>query len=114
MVFVLTSVANDRGARQFTFEVAGTRPVRTKVVVAVDLELARRYKIPLQELPLLCLHLLEGRAVAPEAPISFSERDMIDYADRCAEAKSVAQRKRLGHRTPRSAALGQAWRGAGR
>lgn len=69
MAFVLTGVAHERNARQFTFELAGSGKVRFRIVVIADLLLARKYEIPLQELPLLCLHLLDGRtAPAAAAP----------------------------------------------
>jgi hypothetical protein len=113
MVFVLTSVAHQGTVRSFTFELAGAGPVRKKVVVVADLTLARKYNIPLQELPLLCLQLLEGRPPELEGTLSFGESDMVQYDHTRSELKSAAERKRLAHRTPKPGVTGNAWRPPG-
>jgi hypothetical protein len=97
MVFALTSVANEHNARRFTFELTGSGQPRTTVVVAADLELARKYEIPLQELPLLCLRLLEGWTAGTNASIVFAEKEMIEYANRRSRAKDLAEQKRRAH-----------------
>ena len=116
MIFVLTSVAHEHNARRFTFELAGRGAARIKIVVVADLGLVRKYEIPLQELPLLCLRLLEGRmaGAGDQDTVIFAENDMIEYANRRAEAKSAIERNRLAHRTPKSNLSGQAWRGSGK
>ena len=113
MSFVLTSLTHDGGARHFTFERTGKDVVRAQILVTVDLELARKYAIPLQELPLLCLHLLENLTAVP-ANIVFAESQMIEYASRRTAAKLSAEQKRLAHRTPKTAQLGNAWRTSGK
>ena len=60
MVFALMGFTNEHNLRRFTFELAGSGPPRTTVVVEADMALARKYEIPLQELPLLCVRLLPG------------------------------------------------------
>lgn len=121
MIFVLTGVVHQSRARRFTFESGRTAADRARIVVDVDLELARKYGIPLQELPLLCLHLLEGRSLTeggigrtPGETLQFAEREMIDYANRRIEANASAERKRRARRTPKSNLVGQAWRTAGK
>ncbi len=102
MVFALRRVSNEGGLRRFTFELAGSRPPRTNVTVVADMALARKYEIPLQELPLLCLRFLESRTGDPAGPAVFSEKEMIEYVNRRKEAKDLAQLKRrgFGRRTP--------------
>jgi hypothetical protein len=120
MVFVLTGVVHQSNARRFTFESGRNASDRARIVVDVDLELARKYGIPLQELPLLCLHLLEGRNEAEGRTrgagemLEFAESEMIDYANRRIEANASAERKRRARRTPKSNLVGQAWRTAGK
>ena len=60
MVFTLTGFTNEGSLRRFTFELAGSGPPRTTVVVIADIALVRKYEIPLQELPLLCVGLLKA------------------------------------------------------
>ena len=52
MVFALTGFTNESSLRRFTFELAGSGPPRTTMVVVADMALVRKYEIPLQELPL--------------------------------------------------------------
>jgi hypothetical protein len=93
MVFALLSVTNEGSLRRFTFQLAGSGP-RTTVVVVADMELVRKYEIPLQELPLLCVRLLQSWAADGDGTAVFSEQDMIEYANRRREAKGLAERKR--------------------
>ena len=71
MVFALMGTTTEGGLRRFTFELAGSGPPRTTVVVVADMALVRKYEIPLQELPLLCLRLLESRTADAEGPAVF-------------------------------------------
>ena len=108
MVFALTSVANERNARRFTFKLTGVGQPQTTVVVAADLELARKYDIPFQELPLLCLRLLDGWTAGANESIVFAEKEMIEYANRRQEAKDLAEQKRRAHWPPRPNSGGDA------
>lgn len=110
MAFVLTAMTNQGAMRRFTFAVAGTARAEAGIVVAVDLNLARKYRIGLQELPLLCAALLE-RSLAPENPLMFTESDMIDCANIRKQAESDRARKQLTRKKPASPLVGQAWRG---
>ena len=69
------------------------------VSVEVNLKLALKHHIPLQELPLLCRRLLEGQAVIGSA--AYAEAEMLQYvADRetAAEARALKRptRRRVG------------------
>lgn len=94
MVFALTSFTDESSIRRFAFELAGSGPPRTTVVVVADMALVRKYEIPLQELPLLCVRLLESWTADADSTAVFSEKEMIEYANRRKEAKDLAERKR--------------------
>lgn len=101
MAFTLTGVTNQDNLRRFTFQSAGRGAPPIAVVVLADLALARKYDIPLQELPLLCLRFLEdGRAGGPST-LAFSETEMIEYAKRRSLAKDLAEQKKRVYRPPR-------------
>ena len=102
MVFALTGFTDESSLRRFTFELAGSGPPRTTMVVVADMALVRKYEIPLQELPLLCVRLLESRTVDTDAPTVFSEKEMIEYSNRRRDAKDLAELKRrsFGRRNP--------------
>jgi hypothetical protein len=108
MVFALTSFTDESSLRRFTFELAGSGPPRTTVVVVADMALVRRYEIPLQELPLLCVGLLQSWTTDTEGTAVFSEKEMIEYANRRREAKDLAERKRHMYRAAKPGAGGDA------
>lgn len=102
MAFALRRITNEGGLRRFTFELAGSRPPQSNVTVVADMALARKYEIPLQELPLLCLRFLESRTAGASSPAVFSEHEMMEYASRRKEAEDLAKLRRrgFGRRTP--------------
>lgn len=101
MAFTLTGVTNKDNLRRFTFESANRGSPRTAVVVLADLALARKYGIPLQELPLLCLRFLENGTAGGLGTLDFSENEMIEYAKRRSVAKDLAEQKKRAYRPPR-------------
>jgi hypothetical protein len=108
MVFALTGFTNELSLRRFTFELAGSGPPRTTMFVVADMTLVRKYEIPLQELPLLCLRLLESRTADTNGTVVFSEEEMIEYANRREEAKNLAEQKRRQHRFAKPYSRGEA------
>ena len=108
MEFVLTGFRQEINVRRYTFEAVGDDRSRKEVTVTADLGLARKYKIPLQELPLLCRRLLEGHLEAET--LIFTEGEMLVYANERAAAASAAEQKRKAHRVPTVNRPGQAWR----
>ena len=94
MVFKLMGFTNELSLRRFTFELVGSGPPRTTMFVVADMALVRKHKIPLQELPLLCLRLLESLTEAANGTVVFPEKEMIEYANRREEAKTLAEQKR--------------------
>jgi hypothetical protein len=110
MEYVLTGFKQDENIRLFAFDgIDGVR-TRARFTVGVDISLIRKYAISLQELPLLCRHLLEGQAAAgPDRKFTFTEADMVGFADRRAAAQQAAEERRA-HRKPPSHRVGEAWR----
>ena len=95
MQFVLTGFTHDTGFRVFAFDRIGDDRVRTKCTVRADLSLVRRYGIQIQELPLLCRRLLDGREEGGElAPLTFSEDEMRVCANERAAVRAAAASKR--------------------
>jgi len=101
MNFALSGVTNEGSLRRFKFEPGRGGPSRTAVIVIADLVLVRKYEIPLQELPLLCLQLLESQIGEPDGTLVFPEEEMVEYANRRRTAKEQAQQRRRGFRPGR-------------
>lgn len=117
MEFVLTGFRQESNIRRYAFDAISTTHVRTHVTVGADLALARKYRIPLQELPLLCRRLLESMAEAPKIELlkanspkngglgnteklMYTEKEMLGYAKDRAVAENLAEQKRRAHRVP--------------
>lgn len=110
MDFVFTGFKQTQNFRQFAFEGIADDRSRTVFVVGADLMLIRKYQITMQELPLLCLRLLEDHPDGPNA-ITFTEEHMRSYATNRTAAKDLAASKRKPIRRPSSPTVGSAWRG---
>jgi len=116
MQFTLTGFTQDGGSRVFAYEGTGDDRVRVKFTVRADLALSRRYGIRLQELPLMCLEILERSSETDEASgaepnssprsLTFTEDAMIRYADDCLAARDAAalMRTSLRRQAPKAAA----------
>jgi len=110
MPIVLAGTRTFDNIRKYYFDVIGEDRSRQQVTVGADLDLIRRYRIPLQELPLLCRRLLEGHAKIET--IMFTESDMAQYdRERTAEANALLH-KRQARRAQVSDRTGLAWRGS--
>jgi hypothetical protein len=113
MEFVLTGFRQESNVRLYTFQPLATGQDRRVWTVSADLSLMRKYKIPLQELPLLCRRLLEAHAEDPkDGTLSFTERDMLGYVSTRSAAEVAAEQKRRARRMPSSSRVGMAWRTA--
>jgi hypothetical protein len=107
--FVLAGFRQFDTVRQYYFDAVGENRTRKRVAVGADLDLVRRYRIPMQELPLLCRRLLDAHAKAES--IMFTERDIVQYVKERAAAADASQERRRARRPPVSSRVGQAWRG---
>jgi hypothetical protein len=112
MQYILTGFTHDMGFRVFAFEGIGEDRVRTEYKVRADLALIHRYGIRVQELPLLCRGILEGRNEDEEQQtFTYTESDMRRNAELCAVRAAADAQKRKAPRKPPSENTGVAWRG---
>ena len=113
MQFTLTGFTQDSGCRVFAYDGVGDDRVRNRFTVRADLALSRKYGIRLQELPLICLEILE-RMNAMEDPagagqtgalrtFSFSEDAMIRYAGEIVAERDAAALRRSSSRAQQAA-----------
>lgn len=101
MTYILTGFTQEMGFRVFSYEGTGADKVRMKFTVRADLSLIRLYGIRIQELPLMCLGILERRDEADtERALTFTEDDMGTHSKDCLAARDAAALKR---KTPRRA-----------
>jgi hypothetical protein len=115
MQFILTGFTQDREFRVFAFEGINADRVRTPFTVRADLALSRTYGIRLQELPLMCRAILEGREKGPEDEdaqnaLTFTEEAMRLHASNCSAARALAAQKKKAPRRPGNETNGAAWR----
>jgi hypothetical protein len=109
MQFTLTGFTQDTGCRVFAYEGTGEDRIRIRFTVRADLALSRKYGIRLQELPLMCLGILERSIVPDEATggaipataqraLTYTEAAMMEYSDGCLAARDAAALKRTSLR----------------
>ncbi len=113
MYFVLNGFTEDMGFRVFAFDgITSDRvhPVRMPFTVRIDVALARKHGLRLQELPLLCRSVLERDQEDQEKrAFTYTEEDMRLHADGVA-AREEASRHSKPPRRAVSARVGTAWR----
>jgi len=103
----LTGFSQVMEFRVFTFEVIAADQAIMPFTVRVDLALARRYGIRLQELPLLCRAVLDGRQRDGEKrAFTYTEEEMCSY---CATAREQATKTSKPPRRPAAGQVGGAW-----
>ena len=110
MDFTLTGFRQERDIRKFTFRGGNDDRTHSEFTVAADVSLLRKYGIALQELPLLCLRLLEQQTPisSPEVVI-FTEELIREHADQCAALKRAAEQRKKPRKSP-TGRLGEGWR----
>jgi hypothetical protein len=100
MEFVLTGVEQIKNIRFYAFAEVERDARRHGFTVSVDIDILRKYRIPLQELPLLCrVFLQEQREAGADQNFVYAEDEMIKYATRREEAARVNE-QRKAHRKP--------------
>jgi len=107
--FILKGFSQVEGFRVFAFERIAEDWTRTSFTVRTNLALTRRYRIRLQELPLLCRAVLEHLEGEEQRAFTFTEGDMRLHADGVA-AREEAARQRKSPRRPPTNRVGAAWR----
>jgi len=101
MEFMLTGFRQDNNVRRYTFQGIDEDRKRSEFTVGVDLSLVRKHRIPMQELPLLCRGLLQGRPLEEAAdPLMYTEKDMLGYTVRRAAEQEIADQKKRNHHRP--------------
>lgn len=91
MTFTLTGFEEGKGGvRRFAFQCVAADRSKTNVIVDADVSLARKYQIRLQELPLLCVRLLESldsEGLAGAITLTEERMNVIQAAARLAAEK---------------------------
>jgi len=106
--FILLGFSQQNNMRRFFFERtgAGQGTVREQFTVDADTGLARRYKIAMQDLPLLCRRMLEHADGAVSRTLIFGEAQMCSHAGTLAsemEARAL-KKKPFRRHSPATAA----------
>jgi hypothetical protein len=99
--YVLTNFQQQLNIRRFFFKGTNAAKERLEYIVGIDLTWARKYGIPVQELPLLCVRFLEQRTddLQPRG-VNFTEAQMANYASERDAEKKRSESKRRGHFKP--------------
>jgi hypothetical protein len=101
MEYVLTSFKQQLNLRQFFFKGTNAARERLEFIVGVDLALARKYSIPVQDLPLLCLRFLEERtSEAQPRGVNFTEAQLAGFAAQRDADKKRSESKRRAYFKP--------------
>jgi len=103
--FILLGFSQQGNMRRFFFERTGSAAgtVREQFIVDADMAVARRYKIAMQELPLLCRRLLDQTDATVSRTLIFSEVDMRNHAGSLAaelEARALKKKPFRRHSPP--------------
>ena len=109
--FLLSRFHQLDGVRHYIFEHPNDSGTSTEFTVDADVRLLRKYGIFLQELPLLCRHLLDKQDAGLSArAMTFSEELMKEQADHRAASKKSAEEKKKTHHGRRPGRVGQEFR----
>lgn len=108
MQYTLTGFTQAMGFRIFAYQGTGADRVRIAFTVRADLALSRKYGIRIQDLPLMCMGILERSNHADEAAdtgltgarraLTFTEAQMSSYETECVAARDAAALKRKSPR----------------
>jgi hypothetical protein len=93
MHYTLTGFTHSSGFRVFSFDGVMAPLARITYSVRVDLTLARKHGIRVQELPLLCHGILERRSDDDQRAFTFTEDDMTVHASLVSAALEANKRK---------------------
>lgn len=109
MDYVLTNFQQHLNIRSFFFKGTNSARERLEYIVGVDLSIARKYSIPVQELPLLCLRFLEQRTdeLQPRG-VNFTEAQLAGFASERDAEKKRSEAKRRGQFKPSAKVAAQA------
>lgn len=101
MEYVLTGVERSGNIRLYGFAEFGSDFRQTEFSIAVDIDVVRKYGIPLQELPLLCRFFLEEQCAAGlDRNLTYDEAEMIKYTTRRADAARGTEQRKTHRKSP--------------
>ncbi|MBC7925458.1 MAG: hypothetical protein H7039_07355 [Bryobacteraceae bacterium] len=107
MTYQFTGFRQVNSTRHFAFTCMDENRSSSSVTVEADVILARKYNILVQDLPLMCLRLLEGSGSLAAAALTLTEANMV--AVNSAARLRLADKQR-NRKVPSGARSGQAWR----
>jgi hypothetical protein len=95
MIFAFTGFSQQGSDRVFSFELLPRIAGNVAYQVTADVTLARKYHITLQELPILCRTILEGKIPTDGSHlVTYSAEDMLAHAT----ARDAAEKNRKPRR----------------
>jgi hypothetical protein len=101
MKFVQTGFSQGGNVRQYSFQGIATGGKRTALSVGVDLTLIHKYRIPLQEVPLLCSAFLAAQStIEPGQGLTLPEDFMRTRVDEMENERMRAQIKKKAAPAP--------------
>lgn len=110
MQYTLAGFTHQMGVRTFAFVCTNDEKQKSEFRVRADLALIQRYGIRVQDLPLLCLGVLERRDEADDRrTFTYTEADMRSYAEARAIRDAEAEKKKVPRKQPPNNA-GASWR----
>jgi hypothetical protein len=109
---IFTGFTQNENFREFVYQGMNTDHSRFEVTVRADLQLIRKYRIAVQELPLLCRSYVDANlANETGGTFTFGEPEMVAYASRRSAAAEEAAKRRKPPSRPPNRTAGSAWRG---
>jgi len=102
------------GVRLYRFEGVVSQEIRKGFLVTADIALLTKHHVRIQEVPMICLRLLESSAEAePQLEVLvLTEADMLNHvqAQAAEKEKAAAKRTKRPFRPANPVALGMAWK----
>ena len=101
--FILLGFSQIMGSRVFEFQSTSRDSMHVSFTIGVDLALARKYGVHLQELPLLCRGILELRSGGEQQrAFALTEEEIRSYANSLIELQRAKDEKRKRDRNAES------------
>jgi len=100
------------GVRLYSFEEVVSNEIRKAFLVTADIALLTKHHVRIQEVPMMCLRLLEGSAEAqPQLEVVvLTEADMIAHVQAAEAEKAASKKRKRSFKPANPVALGMAWR----
>lgn len=108
MQFTLAGFTHDAEYRAFAFDSSGEKSQRIRFTVRVDVALSRKHGIRLQELPSMCLAIVQRNGEthdvlmdtsSADRTLNFTEEAMMQHSQECESARAAIVLKRSKSRS---------------